>query len=48
MISFFSKSHGIPSKNRYNLKHNLTWSSNQTGVTEQQLFKLATWEVRCD
>ena len=34
--------HGIASDKRYNYKTDLNWSSNQTGVTESELFHLAT------
>ena len=38
------ESHGIPSVKDYNdgRKRSLNWSSNQTGVNETELFKLAT------
>ena len=34
--------HGIASEKRYNYKTDLNWSSNQTGVTESELFHLAS------
>ena len=38
------QSHGIPTTKKYNdgRKHDLIWSSNQTDVTETELFELAT------
>ena len=34
--------HGIATVKGYNYKVNLTWSSNQTDVSDAELFKLAT------
>ena len=36
------KQHGIPTVKQYTLNPILTWSSNQTNVTEVQLFEMAT------
>jgi hypothetical protein len=40
------KRHGIASKKNYNdaRKHNVTWSSNDTSVSKQELFKNVTYE----
>ena len=37
--------HGIESVKRYNWKVDLNWSSNQTNVTESQLFDVATYDL---
>lgn len=37
------QAHGIEEVDRYNYKRDLNWTSNQTGVTEEQLFELATY-----
>ena len=36
------KAHGIPSVNNYNYKEDLWWSSNDTKISSQKLFMLAT------
>ena len=37
--------HGIESVKKYNYKKDLNWSSNQTNVTESELFDLATYDL---
>ena len=37
------QAHGIESIKRYNYKTDLNWTSNQTDVTEAELFELATY-----
>ena len=38
------KAHGIEEIKRYNYKTDLNWTSNQTDVTEWELFELATYD----
>ncbi len=39
------QAHGISSTTNYNNKVNMTWSSNDSSVSEEELFKLSTYEV---
>ena len=39
------QAHGIKSIDQYNNNVNLNWTSNQTGVSEAQLFELATFRL---
>ena len=43
--SFYIKENGIESIKNYNYKYNLTWTSNNTQLTPQQLFLDATYSL---
>ena len=45
-VAFYFKKHGIISTKRYNYKENLTWTSNDTDVSPQQLFQEATFSLK--
>ena len=40
------RENGIPSRKRYNFKYNLNWSSNDTKVSELELFDLVTYNLQ--
>ena len=40
------KENGIPSLKRYNFKYDLNWSSNNTKVSELELFDLVTYSLK--
>ena len=39
------KENGIASIDRYNNKYNLTWSSNDPSISNEQLFNMVTYDV---